>query len=106
GGEWEASAGGLAGAGVIVLAGIPQVERTLDQLTSPVLEAEEAVVSVVRALLIEGCAVTVVGASSLALLATVVAGEYAEPRLDDRARRPSLLSVHLVDQSTSASAIP
>jgi hypothetical protein len=85
---WQPRGGGLEGKTVLVLAETPSAE-TPNMPSSAVLEAEEAVISLVRAIMAEGGRVRLVADESLAMLASIVAGEYTEPFLDERGERPA-----------------
>jgi hypothetical protein len=102
---WMPRADRLDGRYVLVLAETPRPRPSEHPaLQSDVLEAEEAVMSLVRAVLSEGGTVMLRADPALAILAAVVAGEYARPYVEDRreARAPQLSLV--VQERDMASA--
>jgi len=64
---------------------MPDIDRSR---TADAIETEEAVISLVRAIVGNGGRVTLIAPSSLALLAAVVAGEFATPQLEESRERP------------------
>jgi hypothetical protein len=97
---WRPLRGRLGGKHVILIAALPAIEMAREPvLTSPVLETEEAVVSLVRAVVGAGGRVTVIAESSLAVLAGVVAGEYAVAQVDESpARWESAVTLVVTDR--------
>ena len=95
--EWLPRRKRLLGRHVIALAVLPRVGATVSgQITSRVLETEEAIAALVRAVVAEGGALTLVADESLGLFASVVAGEYVEPFLEETRERPPVpLSVRI-----------
>jgi hypothetical protein len=93
--EWFPLRNRLSGRHVIALAVLPRVNATAaGQISSPVLETEEAIAALVRAVIAEGGELTLVADESLGLFAGVVAGEYVEPFLEEtREQPPSALSI-------------
>jgi hypothetical protein len=80
---WNPRPNRLAGRRVAICAvtpsdSAPPAEVVEAHRSSSVLEAEETVVSFLRAMLAEGATVTLIADEPLALLAGVVAGEYAD----------------------------
>jgi len=82
---WLPATNRLEGKRILILAEVPDTaaREGRERPTSPVLEAEEAVATLVRAIVAEGGEVRLIGDTSLALLAGVVAGEYAVAELQE-----------------------
>lgn len=95
--EWVPLRNRLSGRHVIALAVLPRVNATASgHITSRVLETEEAITALVRAVVAEGGALTLVADESLSLFASVVAGEYVEPFLEEtREQPPVALSIRI-----------
>ena len=83
--EWSPLRNRLSGKHLVVLAAMPDIDRSR---TADAIETEEAVISLVRAIVGNGGRVTLIAPSSLALLAAVVAGEFATPQLEESRERP------------------
>lgn len=89
--RWTPRRGRLEGTRVAIFALVPQQEAGDNPdvyRSSPIVEAEEAVISFLRAVLAEGGDVTLIADEPLALLGAMVAGEYVEPFLDEQRERP------------------
>jgi hypothetical protein len=105
--NWSPRRDRLRGKHVVVLAAMPDAERVESAIardgasplpSSPALETEEAVISLVRAIVGDGGRVTVIAPSSLAFLASVVAGEYVVPQLEETPEPPSsVVSIVVTD---------
>jgi hypothetical protein len=89
--DWHPNSTQLAGFRVIVLAQTPRAGEH-SALTSPVLEAEEAMADVVRAVVANGGQVTVFGDQALAMIALVAAGEYTTARLQEKEQEPPVFA--------------
>lgn len=103
--EWLPLRNRLLGRHVIALAALPRVEATAaGQITSRVLETEEAIAALVRAVVAEGGTLTLVADESLGLFASVVAGEYVEPFLEETRERPPMALSILIPGEGEADA--
>lgn len=90
--QWHPNDQLLKGLHVVVVAGTPQ-EFEHSALSSSVLEAEEAVADIVRAVVAHGGAVSVFGDESLAMIALTVAGEYTTPQTGEVSETPRVFAV-------------
>jgi hypothetical protein len=109
--DWSPQRKRLNGKHVVLFAAMPHVEgssegKLRDRVlpSSPELETEEAVISLVRAILGDGGRITVVAPAPLAFLASVVAGEFATPRLDENPETRQRAVTVVVDEGDDAFA--
>jgi hypothetical protein len=89
--QWNPDSRSLQGLEVVVFARTPR-EAEHSALSSEVLEAEEAVADIVRAVVAHGGVVTLFGDESLAMVALTVAGEYTTPQLQEEREAPRVLT--------------